>query len=1516
MSTVKFLSRGIDYLGDLGAKLRDLQGFRTLAHELVQNADDAETANSICFDIRDDALFVDNDGVFSQCPDIESDACAWKADGVHNHRCDFHRFRTIASGDKRGQEGTTGAFGIGFIAVYQITDVPELISGGQHWILHEDRLEHERIEICEGCDKCNRSDLPYTRFILPWAQDPRSDLRRALSAETVPLDGPERMIEELRAGFPTAMLFLKRLRTLQIHRNGELNLRLDRVDDGRSLILSNGDSKLDQVWHIVEGDFEEAATRLRVAHPNRIESKRSSSVKLAIPAGELHSGLLCACLPTEHDLELPFHLNADFYTTNDRKRIILGDDYQSAWNREAIRAAALALGKNIDQLPKLLGARSFWTIQKKINDLAVKAEEGRAETVLAGFWNSSVAGLRSGPVIMTTSKAWATVSDASLLLQKEESESVGVLQALGLQIVHEDLRPFQSLLRLKAVGVPVLDVRRVCEALSACDLQGRRELAQLPGVLQTNSGRTALWRELDALLGRNQNERTRSEDEERISEIAIAPGRDGAFWPCKSMYRADRETISLFEHLDVGIPFLAENQSFPNGLARLCRLFDAEAAIIVLQKVETSLLDSLWKAGKLPLNQFVAWFENRRHEVLHNSVLKTALSRLHIFPGADKLRPVSELALPGNFDDPLGIAELVDLAALGERREFLRDLGMVELDFPTYATSKLPKILMDDELPVEKRRATVQLLAERLGELKDSQAARGALSKCALVECRDHSFRAAADCYFDSAQVSDCLERTANFALLPKSHAAAVHDLYGWLGVASQPRMDHLLNRVRELAKESPGPSVAQAVQRIVAHLGQRYERPEDFSSLAALRTTKWLPARGKSDRWYAPNELYADYQAYLFESQALFLDLPNRVQTSSRPFLEYLGLGITPPTPLVVKHLLHQASQSIPVNAEVYRVLNDRADDPVLAQLRGKPCLWIGEAYRLPNQVFWGEHPFGRYRWRLGDQLRAYGKLLSALSVCEAPTGKDVIGVLKEIALEFGATGRSLDDEGHAVLMNCWRSISGMLRTEGIAKQDVQALHSIKCVPDKTRVLNPPDWMFFENRAGLVEKFGDYIARNVIPRPLDTGDALSVAGMRSLGTAVAVELIECRSPKEDPGLSQRIGSRRNEIARVLDALSTEYSTVEVLDHLQGIECHVAESIEIRYRLDAFNRHLESAVERVPALYQAEANALLYARRDQTMPWASIARELAVALYPDEDPGRFAAGLKEALAPDTAGEAAAVLDELGFARLDTSVAVQLSNANTAVGLGTDAPVGSQDGNGSGSGQQPVGPISTGAAIESLLGQGAPPPTPPADPPGSPEPTGAGSGAGHSRNGGGAGGGARHRSGHHAPAKRSPGSQGGRPFISYVAAHPSEEEPDPDGLDALKRQALEEQAIRLILADEPELQRTPRHNPGYDLFEADDEDQPIRWVEVKAMSGGLIDRPVGMSHTQFECAQEHGGDFWLYVVEHAADSDARIIRIQDPAGKSRTFTFDQGWLAVAENDNKQTEPQDERQNVED
>lgn len=154
----------------------------------------------------------------------------------------------------------------------------------------------------------------------------------------------------------------------------------------------------------------------------------------------------------------------------------------------------------------------------------------------------------------------------------------------------------------------------------------------------------------------------------------------------------------------------------------------------------------------------------------------------------------------------------------------------------------------------------------------------------------------------------------------------------------------------------------------------------------------------------------------------------------------------------------------------------------------------------------------------------------------------------------------------------------------------------------------------------------------------------------------------------------------------------------------------------------------------------------------------------------------------------------------------------------------------------------------------------------------------------------------------AQGKRTPGHAGGRPFISYVGTHPDEEGPDPDGLDQAARMQIEERAIDLIIRLEPGLRRTPEGNPGFDLFEADSSGRQIRWVEVKSMTGTLQDRPVGLSHTQFDCAREKGDAYWLYVVERATDpAQARVLRIQNPVGHARTFTFDHGWSEIARND---------------
>ncbi len=149
-------------------------------------------------------------------------------------------------------------------------------------------------------------------------------------------------------------------------------------------------------------------------------------------------------------------------------------------------------------------------------------------------------------------------------------------------------------------------------------------------------------------------------------------------------------------------------------------------------------------------------------------------------------------------------------------------------------------------------------------------------------------------------------------------------------------------------------------------------------------------------------------------------------------------------------------------------------------------------------------------------------------------------------------------------------------------------------------------------------------------------------------------------------------------------------------------------------------------------------------------------------------------------------------------------------------------------------------------------------------------------------------------------KRTPGQGGGRPFISYVAAHLNDEsDTDPDGLDQANRMRIEALAIEQIIKKEPKLNRTPEGNPGFDLFEVDTSGKPVRWVEVKSMTGSLADRPVGISRTQFDFAREHGSAFWLYVVEYATNPEnLQILRIQDPIAHARTFTFDSGWIHIA------------------
>jgi len=140
-----------------------------MALELIQNADDA-AATIIIFDVTDEALIVENNGTFTYCGNLGRTSCP-DLEGSDQYACDFHRITEVASSGKARRSDNIGRFGIGFISTYQICDHPQIQSAGIAVTLIPDqgKTEFRDIQGIEG-----------TKFVLPWAMNPDSSVRKEL----------------------------------------------------------------------------------------------------------------------------------------------------------------------------------------------------------------------------------------------------------------------------------------------------------------------------------------------------------------------------------------------------------------------------------------------------------------------------------------------------------------------------------------------------------------------------------------------------------------------------------------------------------------------------------------------------------------------------------------------------------------------------------------------------------------------------------------------------------------------------------------------------------------------------------------------------------------------------------------------------------------------------------------------------------------------------------------------------------------------------------------------------------------------------------------------------------------------------------------------------------------------------------------------------------------------------------------------------------------------------------------
>ncbi len=150
-----------------------------------------------------------------------------------------------------------------------------------------------------------------------------------------------------------------------------------------------------------------------------------------------------------------------------------------------------------------------------------------------------------------------------------------------------------------------------------------------------------------------------------------------------------------------------------------------------------------------------------------------------------------------------------------------------------------------------------------------------------------------------------------------------------------------------------------------------------------------------------------------------------------------------------------------------------------------------------------------------------------------------------------------------------------------------------------------------------------------------------------------------------------------------------------------------------------------------------------------------------------------------------------------------------------------------------------------------------------------------------------------------------GNSGGSSVRIETRVYVEHEKPSEDRVERGSnevRNSVDVAGIQLVLAYERKNGRNPveqaHGNPGFDIRSEDDAGG-VRYIEVKSLAAAWSASGVALSDTQFEEAQKRGEEFWLYVVERAESSDAKVFAIQNPANSIRFVLFDHGWRSLSE-----------------
>ncbi|SMC73687.1 DUF3883 domain-containing protein [Polynucleobacter kasalickyi] len=1499
-------------LGNIKSHLAGLQGYDVMALELIQNADDAK-AESISFDITDHGLYILNSGKFSYCGDLKHKPCGFNKS--QNTTCDFHRIADVGSGVKLNNSDNIGRFGIGFVSTYQVTDHPEIISSGVKLTLYPEEGEWQIAPYKES---------EGTTFFLKWADDSNSQARLALGLSHISPSHIKQLIEDFKKTLRNSLLFLKHINKAEIRRNGELILACD-LDrgSGSDLIVSFRPTGEVEEWHILQADASTSALPLYESYPRLKSFSRSTKVSIAlrIDPKPLKSGLLYAFLPTEQSIEVPLHINADFFPEADRKSIILnGNQHESAWNEMLLEVAATELARDLVSLMQTIGEANLWQILSSALQMSTLPNYPNCFKL---FWDKLKESATKSHIVRVSDGSFY-IPENVYLTNKLDIAQINTLQQMGAVVPVEDLRKFRNI--LIQFGTPILTFERLVNLLEetlANTLIEKVEIKKFTDFYQP------IWKTINELMpDKNSLQGSPKEIYQQLSEIPILVTEN--FYPIKisqayllPLQFKYHEINTLLPNLQIANRYIHEFEKFKDLIAPL----NLERVFKHIQETNQSL----------PINEVISTSEKdlialykifAELDLLDNADITTyeGLKMLPIWLTTTGLNTAKNVLMPGNFNDPTGEANLLDMSGLNNsvKEFFSAKLTIKTLTLKAYILDVLSNFFNEGrDINLHKYNSLMIELASHQNILDDSEIIQK-LKSIKIAPTMDGGWNLPKNIYRKTDVLVKILgdgnHHWLDINRLPNK--ISVNNFIDSLEILKSPIPNHLVNRIISISNHNkPTEEAIKHSSEAFYVLCEKYDQWKDLDTfndaINNLRNEKCFPAEGDSENWYESRSLYTPYRAAAFRSQVNVLGFANQSRLK-KEVLEKLGITWTPNTAIVINHLKNFIKNGTQPTLTTYEVLNERAKekDTLVATLKTVNCIYFEKKkiFLSPNECFWTSQKLGRFAYTLPEDYKNLTFFFDCIGVKQKPDGKDLIDIVIKIVKECYEKQIQLIGVDRGVYEFCLKEIAELDKHNEIVAEDFQRLQKTPMILNLSGQLQFPDEVLLKDSEWLVSFFNSELDCALTKQTPELLTFIEKLGVKKLSESAKLVLDSFEGlPEELHEITATLKERIDVIERYMHD-KTVAIRQRMRNALSGLSTVSYDHLKIEASVKINDRWVYAPPINATSFFDKVEKKLILRRPILVNNWPGILNAIFHQLMPEES-GNEIAKLNLSLGPMmsiSVSQAHQNLTDSGIPPLESEIGdFQMGDLTSDnidnIGTYSESELIDQEASTKASlslpiiGKRIIDPIEnspfsnnhkhnlssfqpssqTQKIIDSTFSK------------------------------------EKERQANDdvnvsqatanlfdddnpvrktRPKHKSQWDIVLRSYVkpkSEISEHQNELDNNQHNL------AVESIAREAVCQYEKERGRDPEemalNQPGYDIISRNPRSDSKRYIEVKGVSGEWNNTGVGLSSLQFNHSLKYGNQYWLYVVEFVSDPKCiHVYPICNPSAKVTKFMFDGNW----------------------